>query len=222
MIDIILGYSDLIPFHCASKKSRSGNPERATCSDTSSRVGTVFRFCVMRVGLGAKVSLGVLGVSLIFAGMKMSQLLDKAKTYVSEKVANMPMPEASVTDVDFKRVSRESVEYLAKVSVSNPYSTPIPICEIKYSLKSAGREIASGTIPDPGSLKASGSTMLDVPVKVPHSVLLSLARDIGADWDVDYQLDLGLIIDLPVVGNITIPLSQKGEIKLPTLTDMFA
>ncbi|TKY65389.1 Desiccation protectant protein Lea14-like [Spatholobus suberectus] len=176
----------------------------------------------MRVGLGAKVSLGVIGVSLILAVLKMSQLLEKAKNYVSEKVANMPTPEASITDVDFKRVSRESVEYLAKVSVSNPYSTPIPICEIKYSLKSAGREIASGTIPDPGSLKASDTTMLDVPVKVPHSILLSLARDIGADWDIDYQLDLGLIIDLPVIGNFTIPLSQKGEIKLPTLSDMFA
>ncbi|KAG5008241.1 hypothetical protein JHK82_026172 [Glycine max] len=31
------------------------------------------------------------------------------------------------------RVSRDSVEYLAKVSVSNPYSTSIPICEIKDS-----------------------------------------------------------------------------------------
>ena len=85
------------------------------------------------------MSFGVIGVCLIFAALKMSQLLDKAKNYVSEKVANMPKPEASVADVDFKRVSRECVEYLAKVNVSNPYSTPIPICEIKYSLKSAGR-----------------------------------------------------------------------------------
>lgn len=83
---------------------------------------------------------GVVGfLSLIFAVLKMSQLLDKAKNYVSEKLGEMPKPEASITDVDFKRVSSDSVEYLAKVSVSNPYSTSIPICEIKYSLKSAGR-----------------------------------------------------------------------------------
>lgn len=84
------------------------------------------------------------------------------------------------------------------------------------------REIASGKIPDPGSLKAKDTTMVDVPVKVPYSILMSLAKDIGADWDIDYQLDLGLVIDVPVIGNFTIPLSQKGEIKLPTLTDMFA
>lgn len=77
------------------------------------------------------------------------------------------------------------------------------------------REIASGTIPDPGSLKAKEKTMVDVPVKVPYSILMSLARDIGADWDIDYQLDLGLVVDLPAIGNFTIPLSRNGEVKLP-------
>ncbi|CAL0318416.1 unnamed protein product [Lupinus luteus] len=152
----------------------------------------------------------------------MSQLLDKAKNYVSEKISDVAKPEGSVTNVDFKRVSGNSVEFLAMVSVRNPYSTPIPICEIRYSFKSADREIASGTIPDPGSLKAKDTTMVDVPVKVPYSILMSIAKDIGADWDIDYQLDLGLIIDIPVMGNITIPLSQKGEVKLPTLSSMFA
>ncbi|XP_020216362.1 desiccation protectant protein Lea14 homolog [Cajanus cajan] len=152
----------------------------------------------------------------------MSQFLDKAKTYVTEKINDMAKPEARVTDVDFKRVSKDNIDYLAKVAVRNPYSTPIPICEINYSFKSASREIASGTIPDPGSLKAKDTTMVDVPVKVPYSILISLAKDIGADWDIDYQLDLGLIIDVPVIGNFTIPLSHNGELKLPTLSNMFA
>ncbi|XP_022147435.1 desiccation protectant protein Lea14 homolog [Momordica charantia] len=152
----------------------------------------------------------------------MAGLIDKAKEFVAEKVANMPKPEASVTDVDFKDLSRDSAEYLAKVTVSNPYSHSIPICEISYTLKSDGRVIVSGTVPDPGSLKASDSTLLEVGVKVPHSILLSLVKDIGRDWDIDYELDIGLTIDLPVVGNFTIPLSTKGEIKLPTISDFFA
>ncbi|XP_021906329.1 desiccation protectant protein Lea14 homolog [Carica papaya] len=151
----------------------------------------------------------------------MSQLVDKAKNFVAEKVANMKKPEATVTNVDLKGVSRSSVEYNAQVSVINPYGHPIPICQISYSLKSAGREIASGTMADPGSLKASDTTILDVPVNVPYSILVSLARDIGADWDIDYELNLGLTIDLPVIGDITIPVSTKGEIKLPTLSDVF-
>ncbi|KAF8017063.1 hypothetical protein BT93_H2316 [Corymbia citriodora subsp. variegata] len=151
----------------------------------------------------------------------MGDLLDRAKNFVAEKLANVPKPEASVTDVDLKGVTRECVEYNAKVAVQNPYSHSLPICEISYSFKSAGREIASGKVPDPGSLKASDTTMLDVLVKTPYSILVSLARDIGTDWDIDYQLDIGLVIDLPIVGNFTIPVSTKGEIKLPTLSDIF-
>ncbi|KAB1219505.1 hypothetical protein CJ030_MR3G012305 [Morella rubra] len=151
----------------------------------------------------------------------MSQLLDKVKNFGAEKLANIEKPEASITDVDFKRLSCDSVEYLAKVSVINPCGHDIPICEISYTLKSSGRVIASGTIPDPGSLKASDKTLLEVPVKVPQSVLVSLARDIGTDWDIDYELELGLTIDLPIIGNFTIPLSTKGEIKLPTIADIF-
>ncbi|KAK3010187.1 hypothetical protein RJ639_011938 [Escallonia herrerae] len=151
----------------------------------------------------------------------MANLMDKAKNFVAEKVAHMKKPEASITDVDLKGVSRECITYNAKVSVSNPYSTSIPICEISYTLKSAGRVIASGNIPDPGSLKGDDTTMLDVGVKVPHNVLVSLVKDIGADWDIDYELELGLTLDLPLIGNFTIPLSTKGEIKLPTLSDLF-
>ncbi|XP_028801344.1 desiccation protectant protein Lea14 homolog [Neltuma alba] len=152
----------------------------------------------------------------------MAQLVNKAKDFVAEKIANVKKPEASVDDVDFKRVTRECVEYLAKLSVSNPYGTSIPICEISYSLKSAGREIAKGTMPDPGSLKGNDTTILEVPVKVAYSILMNLAKDIGADWDIDYKLDLGLTIDLPVIGNFTIPLSHTGEIKLPSLSNVFA
>ncbi|XP_047320837.1 desiccation protectant protein Lea14 homolog [Impatiens glandulifera] len=152
----------------------------------------------------------------------MAGLIDKAKNYVAEKVANMPMPVATVTDVDLKGVGIEGINYGAKVSVDNPYTHSIPICEISYTLKSADRVIATGTIPDPGSLVGKDKTILDVPVKVPHSVLVSLARDIGSDWDIDYELHIGLTIDLPVVGNFTIPLSTKGEIKLPTLSDLWS
>ncbi|KAE8709425.1 Detected protein of confused Function [Hibiscus syriacus] len=151
----------------------------------------------------------------------MSELLDKAKNFVADKVANMKKPEASITDVDFGHIGRDGIQYDAKVSVTNPYSTPIPICEISYTLKSDDRVIVSGTIPDPGSLKAKESTLLDLAVKVPHSILVSLVRDIGADWDIDYKLELGLTMDLPLFGDFTIPLSHKGEIKLPTLKDLF-
>ncbi|KAI3800554.1 hypothetical protein L1987_28645 [Smallanthus sonchifolius] len=158
---------------------------------------------------------------LVIVTGDMAGLLEQAKQFVSDTVASMAKPEATLTDVDLKGVALDSVTYNAKVNVSNPYSTPIPIGEIRYVLKSSGSVIATGTIPDPGSLKGSGDTLLDVEIKVPHSVLLSLVKDIAVDWDIDYELQVNLVVDLPLIGDISIPVSSTGEIKLPSLTDFF-
>lgn len=60
---------------------------------------------------------------------------------------------------------------------------------------------------------------MEVAMKVPHSVVVSLMKDIGADWDIDYTVEIAIIVDLPVIGNFTIPLTHKGEMKLPSLRD---
>ncbi|XP_022896449.1 desiccation-related protein PCC27-45-like [Olea europaea var. sylvestris] len=151
----------------------------------------------------------------------MQDLMGKAKNFVAEKVADMEKPEADITDVDLKDVGKEGITYMANVSIKNPYSASIPICEIHYSLKSANRVIASGNIPDPRSLKGNDTTVVDVEIKVPHSVLVSLIKDIGADWISTIFWKMGLVIDLPLVDNITIPLSKKGEMRLPCFANLF-
>ena len=72
----------------------------------------------------------------------MAGMLEKAKQYVSNKVTNVAKPEADVTDVDLKGVGLKHVTYNAKVNVTNPYSTTIPIGEIRYVLKSGGRFVS--------------------------------------------------------------------------------
>ncbi|MCL7024977.1 hypothetical protein MKW94_027860 [Papaver nudicaule] len=149
----------------------------------------------------------------------MAQFLEKAKHFVTEKVTQMKKPEATITNVDVKTFNLNSVTLVAKVSITNPFSVPIPIGEVAYTLKSLEKVIATGKMPDPGSIKANGITLLEVVVKVPYNILKSVARDVGSDWDVDYELLLGIIVDLPIIGDVTIPVSQKGELKLPTITD---
>ncbi|MCL7022297.1 hypothetical protein MKW94_013512 [Papaver nudicaule] len=150
----------------------------------------------------------------------MADLFDKAKNFVADKVGAIKKPEADL-DVDVSKLDLHGVTLMANVSITNPYSHDIPICEVKYTLYSAGKEIVSGTMPDPGDINENDVTLLKIPVKVPYDMLVSIAKDLGRDWDIDYEVKLWLIVDLPVIGNITIPLSKKGEIKLPTVSGMF-
>ncbi|XP_010543571.1 PREDICTED: desiccation protectant protein Lea14 homolog [Tarenaya hassleriana] len=125
------------------------------------------------------------------------------------------LPTAEVVGLEVKKVTLHSVEFLAKVSVHNPLLFPIPLTDIVFNLTSADRELVSGNVTDAGKLKAMGDTVVDVTMSVPYKALISLVRDIFKDWDIDYELKIGLIIRVPVLGKFTIPLSKKGEIKLP-------
>ncbi|KAK9102839.1 hypothetical protein Sjap_020093 [Stephania japonica] len=44
---------------------------------------------------------------------------------------------------------------------------------------------------------------------------MSLAKDIGSDWDIDYVMEMGLTIDLPIIGDLTLPLSKKESSSSP-------
>jgi hypothetical protein len=59
-------------------------------------------------------------------------------------------------------------------------------------------------MPDPGSLAVGDTTRLDLPVKVPYDFLLSLAKDTGSDRGIDYEMRVGLTVDLPIIGNFTL------------------
>ncbi|KAK1698447.1 hypothetical protein QYE76_015144 [Lolium multiflorum] len=152
----------------------------------------------------------------------MAGLMDKAKEFVADKIAHMPKPEATLDKVSFKGMTRDAITVHSHVNVTNPYSHRIPICDITYTLKCGGKQVASGTIPDPGWIEDSGEiTKLEVPAKLPYDFIITLIKDLGRDWDIDYVLDVGLTIDLPIIGNFTIPLSTSGEFKLPTIGDFF-
>lgn len=83
------------------------------------------------------------------------------------------------------------------------------------------RAIVSGKIGRSETLARNKMTIVEVSVRVEHTIFLTLMKDIGRDYEIDYELDLGVIIDLPLFGHFTIPLSWKGEIKLPTLSSIF-
>ncbi|KAI3961600.1 hypothetical protein MKW92_032794 [Papaver armeniacum] len=160
--------------------------------------------------------------------------LEQAVNFVEEKVAVIVMtpmnfteetvailvkkPEATLNDVILRSISFESVTLLAKVSVSNPYITTIPIGEINYILKSAQSVMASGKIPDPGLLVPMNLTLLVIEMKVPYSVVITQLQDASTEWAIDYDLQLCFTFNIPVTGDVTIPITGKGVIKLPAIS----
>ncbi|KAI3996129.1 hypothetical protein MKX01_031483 [Papaver californicum] len=155
-----------------------------------------------------------------FIEQTVTQTVMTTVNFTEEMVAKaVKKPEATLHDVIVKSVSFDSVTLLAKVSVSNPYVTPIPIGEVNYVLKSGDSVMASGKIPDPGLLMPMSLTLLVIEVKVPYSVVITLLRDVSTEWAIAYELQLCFTFKIPVIGDMTIPITEKGELKLPTFSE---
>lgn len=71
----------------------------------------------------------------------MAQFMEKAKEVFADKIAGVKKPEADLTDLTIKNVNRDTATFHSILEVRNPYSHSIPICEISFTLKSAGRYI---------------------------------------------------------------------------------
>ncbi|KAI5005252.1 hypothetical protein ZWY2020_032495 [Hordeum vulgare] len=120
----------------------------------------------------------------------------------------MPKPEATLDKVSFKGMNHEAITMHSHVNITKPYSHRIPICDIAFTLKCGVKEVASGMIPDPGWIEDSGEvTKLVVSAKLPYDFLISLIKDLGRDWDIDYKLLVKLPIDLPISGKLHLPQS---------------
>ncbi|XP_034709810.1 desiccation protectant protein Lea14 homolog [Vitis riparia] len=122
---------------------------------------------------------------------------------------------ARVFDVVIRDKSEERVTYNAKVSMTNPYFTPIRVYNVSYTLKTdnSNRVIVVGRMEElQVLLPASKNIVVEVPILVPHSQLMA---DIGGAWNSIYQLDLTVTVDLPLSAGQTIPLAWEGEINMP-------
>ncbi|XP_034709727.1 desiccation protectant protein Lea14 homolog [Vitis riparia] len=148
----------------------------------------------------------------------MAEQMEKVRMQLLEVVNLLSgLQEAEVIDVVISR-SEEWMTYNAKVSLTNPYFTPIFISDVSYTLKTANsnRVIVSGSMEKrPEPLPGSEDTVLEVPIRVAHNQLMTLLEDNGGAQDKIYQLDLAVTVDLPLYKGHRIPLDWKGEIKIP-------
>ncbi|KAG9157947.1 hypothetical protein Leryth_000112 [Lithospermum erythrorhizon] len=59
----------------------------------------------------------------------------------------------------------------------------------------------------PWSVEGKKVTILNMTINVPSTILISLIKDIGRDWDIDYEIGMKITADFPVIRNFTIPIS---------------
>jgi len=139
---------------------------------------------------------------------------------MSNLLKDMDKPSASISNVRFQDISLSDITLLFDVDVNNPYDVPLPLVNVSYGLASKGTNFLDGQADVQGTVPAKGKKTIQLPAKVTFASLLSAVQGVKMGSVVPYSAEMGLAVDAPAVGRLTLPIKKQGELPIPAVPDV--
>ncbi|GLJ14678.1 hypothetical protein SUGI_0237870 [Cryptomeria japonica] len=129
-------------------------------------------------------------------------------------------PTADVSGIRILSIDLKKAEIGVDVLITNPNPIPIPLLDINYLVESGGRKLISGLIPGAGTISVHGSETMNIPITLIYDDIKDTFDDIKPGSIIPYRIEIGLNVDVPVIGKINLPLEKEGEIPVPYKPDV--
>lgn len=129
-------------------------------------------------------------------------------------------PEASIEEVRFANFDLRSVTLDFRVEVSNPYTFALPVVGLDYTLNTNAQPFLDGSSDLDESIPAQGVKMITLPVRVDLVGLLDTVTSLRPGQVIPYEAELGLRVDVPGDGPLTLPLGRSGEMPIPAAPEI--
>jgi LEA14-like dessication related protein len=145
---------------------------------------------------------------LLFGGCQTVQKLAK----------NIRKPTLSVTNVRVTDFSFKQIELNYSVKVNNPNPVALHMLSYDYNFKINGNSFVRGNHKKRLEIASSGSSTFQIPMAINFQDLYNLFNSLRSKGQAGYQLRADLHFNLPVLGDVKIPLKKSGMlpmIKLP-------
>jgi LEA14-like dessication related protein len=136
---------------------------------------------------------------------------------VDALLQNIAKPTASLESLSLSNLSLSDATVDIAVKVNNPYSVAIPNVSLDYALKTQAIDFVAGKITSDKAIPAGGSSTIHIPVSVTYASLLNLAQTVRPGQVVAYDANVKFSTNVPGIGSVSLPLSKKGELPVPTI-----
>jgi LEA14-like dessication related protein len=124
-------------------------------------------------------------------------------------------PTAALEEVRFADFDLRSVTLDFRVAVTNPYTFALPLVGLDYALSTNAEPLLDGTSELDESIPAGAVKIVTLPVRIDFAGLLGTVTDLRPGQVIPYDAQLGLNVDVPGTGPITLPVSNAGELPIP-------
>lgn len=126
-------------------------------------------------------------------------------------------PEASVEGTRISALSFDSVDLLVDVRIDNPNPVGIELAGLDYDLRLDGERALSGKSEQRLSVPARDSGVVSLPITLGFQDLYDRLGGLRGRDEVDYAVDLGIDVDVPVLGVKRVSASASDTLPLPKL-----
>lgn len=134
-----------------------------------------------------------------------------------DKYAETTKPTATLLGTRLTNINFDQADLVFDLAVKNSNPFSIRLTGLDYDLKVAGNSLVSGITGQGIKVKKSSTSKVALPVTLKFDDLKKIPGEL---WNADqfaYQLDTNINVELPVIGNYTIPFTRKGELPVPKL-----
>ncbi len=133
------------------------------------------------------------------------------------KQADAIKPTAKLTATRLANINFEQADLVFDLAIENNNPVGIPVSGIEYDFKIENQTLVSGVTSQALQIKPASTSTVQLPVTLKFDDLGKLAGELRNKNSIIYQLDTQVIVNLPVIGNYTVPVSKQGELPVPKM-----
>ncbi|HEY0510529.1 MAG TPA: LEA type 2 family protein [Thermoanaerobaculia bacterium] len=132
-------------------------------------------------------------------------------------LARMEQPRVDVTGLKLAGTTLSGADVIVQFQVDNPNDVALVLDGIGYKLRLNGQPLLDGSYDRRTEIAAAGRTAVELPVTIRFDDLLRVVRTLGNRRNPDYDLEADLRFAVPVLGEITVPVTQTGKVPVDRL-----
>lgn len=133
---------------------------------------------------------------------------------VNQMLKSMQRPSVSVDKVRISGLSFQDIDLLFDLKVNNPNSIKISLAGFDYDFFLNGNSFVKGQQDKGLSIEANGASIVQIPISLRFADVYQTYKSLQNNDSTDYELKLGFAFNIPVLGDVRVPVSQKGMLPM--------
>jgi LEA14-like dessication related protein len=127
---------------------------------------------------------------------------------------SLQRPNVALDRMHISGLSFEDIDLIFDLKVNNPNSIKISLAGFDYDFFLNNNSFVKGQQDKGLSIEANGESIVQVPINLKFTDIYQTYNSLKNNDSTDYELKLGFAFDIPVLGNVRVPVSTKGMLPM--------